>query len=125
MTDSRRELGAQGELRAERYLRSRGYRIAGRNVRTGGVELDLVAVRGRRVIFVEVKTRRNSRYGSASSAVDVRKQARIARGAAAWLRSEPRWRFDSVRFDVITCHYDESGDGAWHLEHWPGAFDAP
>ena len=70
MTDSRRELGTEGELRAAHYLQRRGYRIAGRNVRTGGVELDLVATRGRRVVFVEVKTRRSSRYGPAAAAVD-------------------------------------------------------
>ena len=53
------ELGAEGETRAARHLVRRGYRIVARNVRAGGVELDLVVRRGRIIVFVEVKARRS------------------------------------------------------------------
>ena len=123
MSDPRRALGAQGEERAARYLERRGWRIEARNVRAGGVEMDIVASRGATVAFVEVKTRSSSRHGPGFLAVDTRKQARIIAGAQAWLRTNKTRRFRRVRFDVITCHKPGSPREAWHVEHWPGAFD--
>ncbi|MFQ5417497.1 MAG: YraN family protein [Myxococcota bacterium] len=114
-------LGAEGEARAAAHLRHRGYRIVARNVRAGGVEIDLVARRGAWTVFVEVKTRRSRRAGLPEEAVDSRKRARLVRGAAAWLRDHPR-SFARVRFDVVVCEVDaESG---WRVRHLPGAFDA-
>jgi putative endonuclease len=118
---SARTLGAEGESRAAALLERRGYRILARNVRAGGVEIDLVAERAGRVAFVEVKTRRNRRFGSPELAVDARKCARLVRGAAAWLRENGR-RVRSVRFDVISCEVDSQDE--WQLRHLEGAFDA-
>lgn len=123
MSDDRRALGAEGEGRAAQYLASRGYRIAARNVRAGGVEIDLVATRGRLVAFVEVKTRRSSRFGQPEEAVDAAKRARLVRGAAAWLREhavQPR-PARRIRFDVISVHKRGTD---WQIRHWEGAFDA-
>lgn len=124
MAPSRRALGAFGETLAAHHLEQRGYRILARNVRAGGVELDLVVARAGTVAFVEVKTRRHGGHGSPVLAVDGRKQARIARGAAAWLR-ESALRYRRVRFDVVACVPDASRTEGWRVEHWPGAFDAP
>ena len=121
MPDHRRTLGAQGEALAAAHLARQGYRIVGRNVRADGVELDLVAARGRLRVFVEVKTRGSRRLGLPEEAIDARKRARLVRGAAAWLR-EHRVRAGRVRFDVIAV--ERSADGAWTLRHLPGAFDA-
>ena len=117
----RRSLGSEGESRAAALLERHGYRILARNVRAGGVELDLVAERAGRVAFIEVKTRRTRRFGSPELAVDARKCARLVRGASAWLR-ENRRRVRSVRFDVIACEVDSRNE--WHLRHLEGAFDA-
>lgn len=117
----RRALGAEGEARAAAWLAARGWRIVARNVRAGGVEIDLVAARGRTIAFVEVKTRRGSGAGVPEEAVDARKRARLVRGAAAWLaeHGRPGWR---ARFDVIAVERD--GAGGWALRHLEGAFDA-
>ncbi len=119
--DGRRALGADGEERAARHLRARGWRILGRNVRAGGVEIDLVAARAATLAFVEVKTRRSRRHGAPEEAVDARKQARLVRGAAAWLQGQRR-RFAQVRFDVIVCEVDAGG--SWRLRHLEGAYEA-
>ncbi len=120
--DARRALGAFGEARAAEYLESEGYRILARNVRAGGVELDLVASLGPLVVFVEVKTRRSDRYGRPEEAVDARKQARLRRGAMAWMR-EHRQR-GRLRFDVIAISPGEGGSNAdWIVRHLAGAFD--
>ena len=117
---SRHALGREGERRAARYLEARGYRILARNPRAGGVELDLVARRGRTVVFVEVKTRRGRGAGLPEEAVDAHKRARLVRGAAAWLRAYGG-RFRAVRFDVIACEASARG---WHIRHVEAAFRA-
>ena len=122
MSDSRRDLGREGERRAAALLIRGGFRILARNARAGGVELDLVARRGGLVVVVEVKARRSSTHGTPEEAVDPRKQARLVRGAAAWLRESQARGIRRVRFDVITCL--KAGDGGWQLRHWEGAFDA-
>ena len=120
MSHARRTLGAEGEARAAALLERRGYRILARNARAGGVEIDLIARRGGTVTFVEVKTRRGDLCGTPEAAVDAHKQARLIRGATAWLRNH-RGRVRRIRFDVITCRPDADG---WQVRHWEGAFDA-
>ncbi|MGH0034435.1 MAG: YraN family protein [Myxococcota bacterium] len=117
----RRSLGNEGEERAARYLARRGYRIVARNLRSGGVEVDLVVRRGGIWVFVEVKTRRSTRFGRARESLGPRQCARLVRAARTWLagRAGPRRR---VRFDLVACELH--ADGSWHVEHWPDAFDA-
>jgi putative endonuclease len=83
--------------------------------------MDLVAVRGGTLAFVEVKTRRSRGAGGPEEAVDARKRARLVRGAAAWLAAQGRrgWR---PRFDVV-CVEHEGGE-VWRIRHLEGAFDA-
>jgi putative endonuclease len=118
-------LGAEGERRAARHLARRGYRIVARNVRADGVEIDLVVRRGSTIAFVEVKTRRCTRFGPPELAVDPRKQARLVRGAAAWLHAHGRGTA-RIRFDVVACEVgpDETGSDRWNVRHLPGAFEA-
>jgi putative endonuclease len=119
--DARRALGAAGERCAADYLARRGYRVVARNVRAGGVELDLIALRGRTCVFVEVKTRRGAAQGAAEEAVDARKRERLVRGARAWLMDQ-RSAHLQARFDVIAV---AALDGRGYvLRHWPAAFDA-
>jgi len=121
MTASHLALGAEGETRAADHLRRRGYRIVARNVRAGGVEIDLIARRGSVVAFVEVKTRSGRTLGPPELAVDARKRARLVRGAAAWLHANRR-ATARARFDVIVCERDRAG--RWTLRHLEAAFDA-
>ena len=99
-------LGRRGERAAEKYLRRNGYRIVARNFRAAGAEIDLVAMDGETLVFVEVKTRRSRDAGAPEEAVDERKQTRMRRAAEVFAR---RYRADEVemRFDIAAV--DASG----------------
>jgi putative endonuclease len=92
--------GRAAEGRVARHYRLRGYRILARNVRAGGVELDLIVRRGRRLVFVEVKAKEGAGYGDPLEAVDERKQARLRRGIEAWLAAHPRDAKLDVEFEI-------------------------
>jgi putative endonuclease len=119
-------LGAEGERQAAAHLRRQGYRIVDSNVRAGGVEIDLIVRRGRVLAFVEVKTRRGTGLGPPELAVDARKQARLVRGAGAWLDQHPVPGRIHIRFDVIACLVRDSGlrNARWAIRHIPDAFMA-
>lgn len=118
-------LGAEGEARAELYLKAKGYRIIARNVRAGGVELDLVVRHRRTLVFVEVKTRRSRRFGPPELAVDAGKQARLVTGARAWLGEHGRG-VERARIDVVSWQVEaRSGEpDQWRLRHFENAFEA-
>jgi putative endonuclease len=81
------------------HYRLRGYRILGRNVRAGGVELDLIVRRGRRLVFCEVKQKEGPGFGDPLEAVDERKRERLRRGAEAWLVANPELAGLRVAFE--------------------------
>jgi len=82
------------------HYRLRGYRILARNARAGGVELDLIVRRGRRLVFCEVKLKEGPGFGDPLEAVDEPKRARLRRGAEAWLIANPRLAALEVSFEV-------------------------
>jgi putative endonuclease len=90
----------RGERIAARHYRLRGYRIVGANVRAGGNEVDLIARRGRRLVFVEVKERARQTYGGGIAAVNREKRRRVRRAAAVWLRAHPESAALEIRFEV-------------------------
>jgi putative endonuclease len=79
----------------------RGYRILGTNVWAGGNEIDLIARRGRRLVFCEVKSKSGPRYGDPIAMVGPEKVRRVRRAAEAWLAAHPDLRGLEVRFDVV------------------------
>ena len=93
--------GARAERRARLFYLLRGYRVLGANVRPGGVEVDLVLRRGRRIVFCEVKAKLGSRYGDPMEMVGWEKQERLRRAAEAWLAEHPEAAGWDLRFDVV------------------------
>ena len=90
----------RGERVAARHYRLRGYRILGANVRAGGHELDLIARRGSRLVFVEVKERAYGGFGGGVGAVNREKRRRVRRAAASWLQAHPETAALEIRFEV-------------------------
>lgn len=89
------------ERRAARWYRLRGYRILDTNCWLAGAEIDVVARRGRVVVFCEVKSKSGERFGDPLEMVDARKVTRVRRAAGAWLARHPELAGLDVRFDVI------------------------
>ncbi|CAM3208266.1 YraN family protein [Prescottella defluvii] len=98
-------LGAMGEDLAARVLTDAGLQILDRNWRCRHGELDLVAVDGDTVVFVEVKTRSGLGFGSPAEAVTYSKQRRIRMLAQRWLSASER-HWPNVRFDVVSVLVD-------------------
>ena len=91
--------GRMSEWLAAVAMMARGYRILGRRVRTPYGEIDLIAVRGRRLAFVEVK-RRATRL-EAEAAITPRQAGRIARAAEFWVNRNPAYREHEQGLDVV------------------------
>jgi putative endonuclease len=115
-------LGERGEQLAARYLRRLGYHIAAQRHRTTLGELDLVAIDGRTVVFVEVKTRRSDQAGEPHEAIDPQKQARISRLALAYLKRHDLLECRS-RFDCIAITWPAGGVEP-AVEHFQSAFES-
>ena len=94
--------GDRGEERAARFLARRGLRIVERNYRTRMGEIDLVALDGPVLVFVEVRMRSAARFGGGAESVDSRKRARLVAAARHYLMRlgrEPACRFDVVSLE--------------------------
>ena len=117
-----KSLGQRGEDFAARYLKRLGYHIVGRQVDLRVGELDIVAVDGRTVVFVEVKTRTSDAAGSPAEAVDDLRQERMTRAALAYLKSHGLLEYPA-RFDVIALLWPD-GARAPTVEHIQNAFPA-
>src|SRR5215210_3331771 len=126
MTVARQRLGRAAEDLVARRLGKAGWRILERNPRTRSGELDLIALDGSTLVFVEVKA---GRLGASAGperpalAVGPRKRAQVRRLAREWLAladgPRPPW-VDGYRFDVIGVTYD--GSRAVEVEHIRSAF---
>lgn len=92
-------LGLTAEVKAAALLLAKGYRIVARRWRSPVGEIDLVARRGRVLVFVEVKAR--GRLDDAAESVTPRQRRRIVAGAHAWLASHQRDVTRDIRFDVV------------------------
>lgn len=110
------ELGRAGEERAARHLVRLGYAVLDRNWRCAAGELDIVAIDGRDLVVVEVKTRRGIGFGHPLEAVDARKRTRLWRLAVAWAAAHPdSARGRDIRLDAIAVIGPDPGVGK--VEH--------
>lgn len=114
--------GTRGELAAERYLGRLGYRVLRRQHRNVGGELDLIALDGDTVVFVEVKTRRGVTHGQPVDAVDHNKQRRMTRAALVFLKQQ-RWMDRRSRFDIVTVVW-AAAPSPPQITHYRHAFEA-
>jgi putative endonuclease len=119
-----RSLGDAGEAYAAGFLKKAGYRVLETNFRDRAGEIDVIALDGGTVCFIEVKTRRSEAAGGPEEAVDPRKVRRIVRASQAY-RAAHRLHDTPVRFDVLAVRVQEDGSfegsltkGAFYEDGW-------
>ena len=100
MTFARISVGKKGESLAAEFLRKNGYRIVETNFRNRYGEIDIIAVEGKTIVFIEVKTKTNNKFGPPKMAVNLRKQKQLSKTALAYL-TQKKLNNNPARFDVI------------------------
>jgi putative endonuclease len=115
-------LGDRGENLAAEHLVGLGFRIVERQMRGLYGEIDLIALDGETVVFIEVKTRATSAAGDPTEAVTRAKQRKITRAALAYLKRRG-WLQRRCRFDVVSILWKGPG-GKPEIRHYQSAFDA-
>jgi len=101
-----KKLGDYGEKLAVNYLKKRGYKIVKTNYKIRIGEIDIIALDGEFLVFVEVKYRSTALYGMPNEAVDKYKREKIKRVALYYLMQKDMLEA-YVRFDVVQILGDE------------------
>lgn len=97
------------EKLAEKHLRQHGYKIKDRNFRIRKGEIDLIALDHNTLVFVEVRFRKNSLYGSPEETITRQKQVKIILTAQHYMTKFNLWS-SNARFDVITIQPAAEGN---------------
>ncbi len=116
--DKNKELGREGEKFAHDYLANNDYIILEKNYRCRFGEVDLIAKKGRSVVFIEVKTRRSTSYGDPEESVDSLKIRKIRNTANHYISNKKLYGFE-ICFDVISL---KIAAGSYLLKHIKNAF---
>ena len=119
-------LGADGEQLAARFLQSLGYKILARGHRQKLGEIDLIALDGQTIVFVEVKTWHSGAGGDPSEAVDIRKQEKLSRAALIYLKRRNLLE-QPARFDVVSIVWQgnpSANSSGPQIRHFVSAFEA-
>ena len=114
----RAERGRRAEALAAEFLVREGFAVLARNARVGRLELDLIARRGRLLVFCEVRSRSDDRFIAPAHTIDWKKIQRLRRAARGWLKAAGLAGLE-VRFDAACVVFE--GDGA-RLTYYAGAF---
>ncbi len=114
--NDRKRLGDRAESLVCDYLRARGFRILGRNVRVGAKELDIVARRRDLLVFCEVRARASDAFVSPLATIGCRKIQNIREAARRYV-VDRETRGLAVRFDVAAVVFDVPGGRLDYVEN--------
>lgn len=114
----KKELGRRGENIAAQYLTAQGFKVIARNYHTRFGELDLICSKGKDIVFVEVKTRTNLKFGYPEEAITYKKIEHLKKAAFIYLNNR-KHSFAQMHFDVITILLT---DGQEKINHIKDAF---
>lgn len=112
------DTGNWGEEKATAFLLGKGYEIVEKNYRYKHAEIDLIAKKGKMLIFVEVKTRSGTGFGMPEEFVNYTKAKLIMKAAEHYIYDKD-WHFD-VRFDIVSILILTSG--SLDIRHIEDAF---
>jgi len=100
--DNKQQTGQAAESKACDHLQQHGLQLIERNYHCRQGEIDLIMSDGSCTVFVEVRYRRNSGFGSAAESVDQRKQRKIINTASHYLQQHSKLAQQPARFDVVS-----------------------
>lgn len=100
-------LGRKGEELAAKHLEKHGYKIIERNYRIRGGEIDLVALQGNTLVFIEVKTRTSHKFGLPEESI-TRHKLKFLERAALFYRASRKNLPLAERIDVVTVDFTDS-----------------
>ena len=106
--------GKLGEEQGVLHLKKQGYKIVETNYRSPFGEIDCIAKSKGYLVFVEIKTRRQSVFGEPEAAVDHRKQKKMTQSAEWYLKTN-RCLNVPVRFDVLSVRVNSDGTIGFRL----------
>ena len=118
-TLSSQAVGKSGEELAQKFLKKKKYRIINRGYRLFRGEIDIIAYDKDTLVFIEVKTRRGSKFGQPEEAVTLSKQKQIQKIAQGFLIFNQLENI-KCRFDVIALNLDDNQ--AYTIKHFINAF---
>ena len=114
---NKRKFGIIGEKIAQGYLINKEYKILDTNFYTKRGEIDIIAKKGKCIVFVEVKTRTNLKFGTPAMAVNSTKKKHITSVAKIFIHLNRLYKYD-IRFDVIEVFIN---NGKCEINHIEGA----
>jgi putative endonuclease len=118
-----REIGNIGENAVAAFLEHNGYEILKRNFTVRGGEIDIIARKGKYLVFVEVKTRKSGSLTSGESAITVSKHRHIVKTAEIYYRRyKEKYGTATCRFDVAVAEIEYQK--IKHVKYYVAAFDA-
>lgn len=119
MTRRRQQVGRAGEAAARSYLQNRGYRLVENNFRCLYGEIDIIAFHGSTLVFVEVRTRTGSSFGTPAESITVEKLNRLKKTALFFMQS--RYGVEvSCRFDLIAVQMEQQNMAVRNIRHYRG-----
>lgn len=113
---NKKDIGNLGENIAKKYLENMEYRIITTNFRCKQGEIDIIAVDGEEVVFVEVKTRKNMNYGYAIDSIDYKKKSHIYKASKYFVYKYKLEKF-CIRFDIVEIYLKENKYILNHLKN--------
>jgi len=119
----RRWFGRRSERAAARYLRGLGYRVVAANVSDAAGELDLIAVDGKTLVVVEVRSTAGDDWERTAASVDLRKQRQVTEATVRFLARRRLLEGVPVRFDVLVLCWPPTAREPV-VRHFPHAFEA-
>lgn len=112
--------GIEGEVVAKKCLESKGYEVLDLNVSYRSIgELDIVAMDGETLVFVEVKARKDDKFGHPLDSVDYKKRKRVVAASGKYLSDHQTLSYKDIRYDVVAIlgddieHYEDAFYGKW------------
>lgn len=111
----KQETGRSGEEIASQYLEKEGYEILDRNFSCHQGEIDIIAKDKNEIVFIEVKTRTNKKYGLASEAVNENKQKHLLRAIQYYIYIK-KYEKCFIRIDVIEVYIKNNKVNINHIK---------